>query len=438
MKPPATPTEVELMRNGRGVYERYIGKTEKGKKRWRFGTDEATAKVQAWDTWQRWQNRPDGVETWEALDQAEAQHRTILQAMQRRSAKAAERAAIIKAALAPAPDAPPIITPDGVTLSDAKRLYAASLQKRVGLIGSLGLASWSVQQATHKLNRAISFLPPTITFMSQLDYATLEALIYKLASGPRKLANPLASTETKKNQVKQRISQRTALGWILEVKAFLMWCCEEDRVNYVLPRHASRLFKIRPEAEEQQIKTISPEQLKLLWDGAVNNKASPRVTKGKRRRLYLMLGLNCGFYGIDIATLTPEMIVKEDNGETLIWKLRRKTRKTNAKLARTKWQLWPETVELLNEYMPLHLTPNQIRLAFQRLAKAQKIKGISHSNLRDTGAVFMEKIGGRELAGTYLAHSRPGVIDSYSHPDWDRLSDALRRFYAEFVKPAIG
>jgi len=82
--------------------------------------------------------------------------------------------------------------------------------------------------------------------------------------------------------------------------------------------------------------------------------------------------------------------------------------------------------------MPLTLTPNQIRLAWKRLTN------ISHSHLRDTGAVFMEKVGGRELADTYLAHSRGGVIDSYSHPDWDRLSNALQRFYDEFVKPAIG
>ena len=437
MKCPATPSEVELMKNGRGVYERYIGKTETGKKRWRFGNDEATAKVTAWETWQRWENRPQGIETWEALDIAEKEHKAKVAVMQRLAAKGAERAAMLEALRHPAPDAPPIKTAQGVTMADAKRLYLASLQKRVGLIGSLGLTQWTVDQTTHKLNRALSFLPARIGFMSQLDYPTLENLIYRIAARPLKLANPTATEETKRRQVKEQVSQRTAIGWISEVKAFLLWCAEEDTINFVPPRHASSLFKIRPEAEEQVITTITQEQLKLLWQGSINNKAH-NGDNGKRRRLFIMLGLNCGFYGVDIATLKPEHIITGDDGNNYIWKLRRKTRKTNAKLARTKWYLWKETKELLDEYMPLNVSPNQIRLAFERLVATQKLKRITHSNLRDTGAVFMEKVGSRELADTYLAHSRGGVIDSYSHPDWDRLSDALQRFYDEFVKPAIG
>jgi hypothetical protein len=49
----------------------------------------------------------------------------------------------------------------------------------------------------------------------------------------------------------------------------------------------------------------------------------------------------------------------------------------------------------------------------------------------------MERIGGRELADTYLAHARSGVINYYSHPDWTKLDAALDQFYTEFFKPAI-
>ena len=206
------------------------------------------------------------------------------------------------------------------------------------------------------------------------------------------------------------------------------WAVEE--LGVLLPKHSKQLFRIRPEAEEQQIRTITLDELKTLWTSSVNPQAR-KGDNGKRRRLFLLLGLNCGFYAVDICTLLPEHVKLEGN-KTYIWKLRRKTRKTNSKLARTKWLLWPETTQLLAEYMPFKLAPNQIRLAWKRLTN------VSHSHLRDTGAVFMEKVGGRELADTYLAHSRKGVIDSYSHPDWDRLSNALQRFYDEFVKPAIG
>ena len=224
------------------------------------------------------------------------------------------------------------------------------------------------------------------------------------------------------------------MGLIAEVKAFLKWSVEDDRVAYTLPRHSAKLFSIRPEAEEQNIIEIKQEQLRTLWKGSINSKAHTK-DKGKRRRLFILLGLNCGFYGVDIATLTPDHIIKEGD-KTYIWKLRRKTRKTNSKLVKTKWLLWKETADLLAEYMPLKVTPNQIRLAFKRLTDATAVN-IQHSNLRDSGSMFMERIGGRELADTYLAHSRKGVIDSYSHPDWQRLSEALERFYAEFVKGAI-
>jgi hypothetical protein len=270
-----------------------------------------------------------------------------------------------------------------------------------------------------------------MSFLSELEYRQLEVWIYALARRPMQLANPFASKTVQKQQLKKRVSQITALALIQAVKTFLLWCSEDERIGYILPRHARQLWKIKPEAEEQQIRTITAQELTELWAGCDNANARGH-DKGKRRRLWLLLGLNCGFYGCDIATLTPENIQ-----DGYIWKLRRKTRKTNTKLARTKWKLWPETAELLAEYMPLKVTPNQIRLAWHRLAESTRVK-VSHSNLRDTGAVFMERIGGRELADTYLAHSRRGVIDSYSHPDWDTLSRALDRFYAEVVKPAIG
>jgi hypothetical protein len=435
MKCPTTPSEVKLTYTA-GGYERYIGKSASGSpKRFRFGKDEARAKVAAWETWQQWENRSEGVDSWEDLEKYNNAVAADLYFDEKKKEhleewKKEEQSIIDKVTRKPN-------APLSMTIADAKARYLASLQKRVGLIGSLGLEQWTVDQITHKLNRALSFLSSDIVHMSQLDYAALETLIYTLAARPTKLANPLASDKVKAEQKKEQVSQRTALGWIQEVKAFLIWCDEEEAIGYTIPRHASKLFKIRPEAEEQTITVISPKLLKMLWDGCINEHAKGK-DKGKRRRLFILLGLNCGFYGVDIATLSPDCIIQGENGSSFIWKLRRKTRKTNSKLARTKWYLWPETLELLNEYMPLKVTPNQIRLAFDRLTTALGIKGISHSNLRDTGAVIMEKIGGRELADTYLAHSRKGVIDSYSHPDWDQLTKALKRFYKEYVKPAIG
>lgn len=436
MKCPKEWHQVELMQNGRGVWERYIGKTENGqKKRWRFGTDETLAKVKCHEIWQRWEHRPEGVESWEALDRWEADQKR--KADVERQARETEQKyqgpggwaeAIKKSTEAPKP---PPVAKQGITIADTKTLYLAQLKRRIGLIGSLGIVQWTYDQTEHKLTRVLEFLPSELTHLSEMDYKAIENLIYTLAARPKKKANPNASDEVKTEQVKEQVSQRTALGWIQEVKTFLLWADQEDATGYRLPKHVSLLWKIRPEAEEQKIRTVTKEELTALWHGCVNDNCRTG-DKGKRRRLFLMLGLNCGFYAVDIATLLPEHITADG----FIWKLRRKTRKTNTKLARTKWVLWAETKELLGEYMPLKVTPNQVRLAWERLTEATGVDA-THSHLRDTGAVFMEKVGGRELADTYLAHSRKGVIDSYSHPDWQTLTNALNRFYAEFVKPAI-
>jgi hypothetical protein len=461
---PASADLVSLTPHPRG-WRKKIGKASNGQpQQFYFGSDEASAKVAALEKMREWDAR---VAKAKALGISEPTWATQLEAAEERAGKRmverfyergaepkptrpgfetfqqiiaadeaegakreAERAAFLNWQRAQQTPSDPA---SGTTIEQAKQLYLSALKRRVGLLGSLGIDSWTYNQTSHKLNRAMEFCEAE--YMGQLTYQTIEQLVYKLASRPSKKPNPLASEEVQKAQRKEQVSQRTALGWISEVKAFLLWAADEEAIGWTLPKHVAKLWKIRPEAEEQQIRTVSQEEIAKLREGAINENAH-KGDKGERRRLYLLLGLNCGFYGVDIATLKPEHIKVEGN-DSYIWKLRRKTRKTNSKLARTKWKLWPETRELLNKYLPLEgVTANGVRLAWDRLVKVSGVE-VSHSNLRDTGAVYMEKQGGRELADTYLAHSRKGPIDSYSHPDWDNLSDALDRFYSEVVQPAL-
>jgi hypothetical protein len=436
MKPPATASEVTLMQNGNGVYEKYIGKCENGqKKRWRFGKDLSAAQVECLRVWNKWESRPEECESWEDLErweEKEAEY-TYLKKHSEELGKAdeAERQAAIDKAVAVALGQKHV---GDMPLGVAKVLYLKSQHKRIGLIGSLGIDEASYQITKYRLERALEFVG--VNSMNSLDYPALETAIYAIAARPFKRPNPLASEEVKARQKQERITQSTALALIGALRAFVMWMAEEDTTGYTLPKHAKKLFNIRPEPEEQKITVVSQEQLKTLWDGAINENAKGG-DKGKIRRLFLLLGLNCGFYYNDIADLTPDHIHVEGK-ETFVWKLRKKTKKTNSKLAKTKWYLWTETAELLQEYMPLNVSKAAIRSAFERLLKSAKVEGISHSNLRDTVANKMEAIGGRELADTFLAHTRKGVIDSYTSPDWGHLTKALKRVYKEFVKPAIG
>lgn len=293
MKCPKTPDEVELNRNPRGVYERTIGKSAGGWKRWRFNTDETTAKMEAWKVWRRWEQRPKGVETWEDLEKAD-KYKFLGQQTSEAFQKMAEQAKEISAKLQMERDAKerakwekPKASFD-LTILEATTLYLAVQQKRIGLLGSLGLAKSTCASNAYRLLRAMEFIPTSITHLRQLDYSTLETIIYAIAARPKRKPSPLANEKTKKEQRKKPISQATALNMIKTLKAFLDWCVEDEHVGYALPRHAKKLFGIRPEAEEQQIRTITQNELKTLWTMSVNPQARSG-DNGKRRRLFLVL-----------------------------------------------------------------------------------------------------------------------------------------------------
>jgi len=437
MKAPTTADEVQLTKHAKGFCKK-IGKQANGNpKTFWLGHDEASAKVNAWELMKIWDNRHVGdrpCDNWDEIDalNADLEEQAVIAAPS--PEKIAERIKVAEFIHKTAEVEHKRLFPDvglkqGITIAEAKDHYLNAMRKRIGLIGSLGISSRTYDYIEYRVSRALEFVPPSITHMSELNYAQLETTIYALAARPAQKPNPFAAKAVQTKQKNTSISQATIIGIIQAFKAFLLWSFNEG--VYVLPPHAANLWKIRPEAEEQKYRTITQDELKALWNGCINENARGN-DKGERRRLWIMLGLNCGFYAVDIATLTQEHIT--DDG--FIWKLRRKTRKTNTKLTRTKWKLWKETKELLIKYMPLKVTPNQIRLSWERLAKSTGID-VNHSNLRDTGSQFMEKIGGTELANTYTAHARKGVIDSYSHPDWDTLNNALNKFYTEFVKAAI-
>lgn len=432
MKCPPTPSEVNLTLTNAGRYERSIGKWQNGGyRRFRFGTDEATAKVQAWQQWQRWEQ--GNCDSWEALEGKEesAKNATMIQGMMTARKEGLELQAIENKRVEQAEKQNPMAIQTGWSIAEATKLWLDGLQRRIGLIGSLGIVQSTFDLNSYRINRALAFLPSSATKLAELNYQKLEEWIYAMGAKPKLLPNPFASKDTQKIQATKQVSQATALSWINGVKSFLVWASEDERINYILPRHARQLWQIRPEAlEEQNIREITSAELTKLWLGCNNSKARTK-DKGKRRRLFLLLGLNCGFGFADIATLTAENIK-----DGFIWKLRHKTRKTNSKLARTKWLLWKETAELLKEYMPLKVTKNNIRMAWVRLNEVTKLS-ISFGKLRKTGAMMMERYGGRELADMYLAHSRKGIIDSYSHPDWAKLSSALERMYSEFISPAL-
>jgi integrase len=260
-----------------------------------------------------------------------------------------------------------------------------------------------------------------------------------MATRPQRLPNPTVEAKQELGQV----SQATVLAWLAQFRAFLVWCSEE--LEYTLPKHFRRITIIKPEAEEKIASTLTTDQIKDLWKTAKNPNSHNKANgDGERRRLWLLLGLNCGFYFVDCATLLHEHL--QENGSTYIKRIRRKTRKVMNVPYR--WKLWPETAALIKKFMAgpnqamggksalfldtgKALSTNNVRLSWVRLTD------IPHSTLRDVGAQFVMDQGGEEVSEVYLAHSRAGVSENYTQPVWAKLNEATDAMYAELVKPAI-
>ena len=102
-----------------------------------------------------WEQRPDGCNDWETLDELATRYASDTATLNRLSAEGAKRIAAIKIAKEQAP--PAFID---FPINEAKQLYLDNMEKRVGLIGSLGMSKPTFVLNSYRLNRlAWSFCP---------------------------------------------------------------------------------------------------------------------------------------------------------------------------------------------------------------------------------------------------------------------------------------
>lgn len=172
-----------------------------------------------------------------------------------------------------------------------------------------------------------------------------------------------------------------------------------------------------------------------------------------RDRLYILLGLNCGFTNIDLANLrTFEVFLDAERPH--IHKRRHKTG------VEARWLLWPETASLLKrlrvpenpgklwlltEYgNPLVETSFECRRdsvdqMWKLLCARTRLKRhLGFRFMRKTGASAIKRLGGLEESEMYLAHQEPGLNKSYANRNWDRMWACLEKFRAQlpFLGPA--
>src|SRR5262249_3528891 len=130
---------------------------------------------------------------------------------------------------------------------------------------------------------------------------------------------------------------------IAAMKGFLVWASESDDLGWRLPTGFQRVFRLRrsqlaTHAENaaastrlvsKEVATIAVEQLTRLFRFG-----------GSRDRLFMLLGLNCGFSSGEIASLRSFEVFL-DGPKPYIHRCRPKTG------VEARWVLWPETAALL-------------------------------------------------------------------------------------------
>ena len=230
---------------------------------------------------------------------------------------------------------------------------------------------------------------------------------------------------------RRAISPSTARDRLHTTKQFVYWAYDNEKVKE-LPR-CLRKYSLAIETTEPE--TIPNSDIQALYQSA-----------NDRQKLYLLLGLNCGFTVGDIANLAISEVDIEGGTITR----RRSKTKRHKSVPTVVYHLWPETLALVSKHLqksgtlafltergkPLiqqELTPDgalkktdTIHSSWVRLQKSSGIKQ-SHKLLRKTGAsmLFASNEFSR-FVGTYLGHSPKGVAEkSYVKQDKTVFRDAV-------------
>ncbi len=203
-------------------------------------------------------------------------------------------------------------------------------------------------------------------------------------------------------------------------KAWVKWLWATG-VLRDLPRVLST-EELKITVPDPEIETFSVEQVKMLLGAATD-----------RTKLYILLGLNCGYTQQDISDLKPSQVDWEAGRIT---RKRSKT-KTMRRVPTVSYSLWVPTLALLKQEMApkgsdrVLLTENggpllsmrdaggktvktdAVRLAFRRLKQKKKIDG-GFKLLRKTAASMLaDNEQFESLKDLFLGHAAASIADKH-------------------------
>jgi integrase len=234
------------------------------------------------------------------------------------------------------------------------------------------------------------------------------------------------------DEVSKGLSSYTARDRLANVKSLVKFAFKREYID-AMPKCLDDDYQVS--LAKRAIETISKDEIFSLLHHAT-----------RRQRLYLLLGLNCGFYAGDIA---DTRISEIDLNKGTITRKRSKT-KSHENVPTVAYKLWPETMEVVREFIERsgdvafrsetggtlitqkvngqgRLTKNDaIHSSWKRLQQASNSKS-QHKLLRKTGATWLESSERFHRFGElYLCHA-PQTIKQihYAAPDLKGFHEAL-------------
>lgn len=331
-------------------------------------------------------------------------------------------------------------TPNDLTLEKAVAEFTAHLERKV-----------PHQLSRSNCDRQISSLRclyeviPAKTLMANVSRLHLEELVSHFTARP------------KRSKTGNRMAVDTVVTTLRQIKAFLDWL---DGDEWEAPRRMDKVFRIRRNT------MVTPAEQKAEANGqdifALPELQNLYAVANEQQRLYMLLGLNCAFTQMDIATLMQDDV---DSDAGIIDRIRHKTRGAGV---RGHWQLWPETATALKTRMaktPMDKTSNPeglailsedckplvhddtdtdaIALTWARLRNAlrpDECRPLSFKTLRKTASDYILRLSGNEaIQQLMLAHARRSIAARHysGETDFTPLAEPLKTWHATLLAALV-
>jgi integrase len=332
-----------------------------------------------------------------------------------------------------------------LTVEDAANLYLEQLCQRA----EARQVTWAHYRGMRqRLRRLVSVVGPAAP-LAGIGRPELERVALMFARRP-----PCMVRRFQTAPPGLPISMTTAKDYIAAFKTFFVWLDEHPDLPWERPKGFERLFRLRERHMKTQEEAARDAAEMVTGDVATYclDELARLFRAGRPRdRLYILLGLNCGFTSMEISSLRTFEVFLDAEAPYV----HRRRHKTGVE---AKWPLWPETVALLrrhrapeNRHRAWLLTRDGNELveesrACRKDAVDQAWKALwprtgmpgwrGHRFLRKTGANAVKKLGGLEESEMYLAHQEPGLNKHYANRNWDKMWACLGRYRAQL--PFLG